>query len=80
VPLSTKEDVKGPVILWLDCGSEGWHAESFPSVKEALVADRYGQGFIITRLLDFSVAENIHGGDEYLLKNLPSDPKVVVES
>lgn len=47
----------GPYILWLDYGCEGWKPESFPTLKQALSANRYSSNFVVTKLLDFDVVE-----------------------
>ena len=50
-------DTQGPIILWLDYGYEGWKPTSFATVKDALLADRYGSKFVITRVIEFEVEE-----------------------
>jgi hypothetical protein len=48
---------KGPIVMWTDFGSEGWQPKDFQTVQEALEAERYGQGFVITRLATYEVKE-----------------------
>lgn len=47
----------GPVIVWLDYGSEGWVPESFPTLKAALEAQRYSHDFVITRKAEYDVVD-----------------------
>lgn len=56
-----RPDTKGPVILWISYGSEGWQPNSFDTVKEALEAERYTTQFVITRVVDYEVKENLKG-------------------
>lgn len=51
------ERIKGPIIVWVNYGYEGWQPESFESVKTALLAPRYGSEFVITKLVDFDTTE-----------------------
>lgn len=51
------DDIKGPVILWLDYGYEGWAPSSHATLKDALAEDRFGHRFVITRVVDFDVTE-----------------------
>lgn len=51
------EDTKGPYIMWLDYGMEGWKPESFNSIKEALLASRYQSNFVITKVCEYEVKE-----------------------
>ena len=56
--MAEKDTTSGPVILWLNYGYEGWQPRSFASVKEALEADRWGNEFLITRLVQWEVREH----------------------
>lgn len=51
---------KGPVILWLDYGSEGWVPFDFPTVKDALEAPERGwcTNWIITRPVAYDIVEH----------------------
>lgn len=55
--MSSNDDVKGPFILWLDFGYEGWKPQSFNSLDEAIKADKFMSEWIITKPVDFKVIE-----------------------
>jgi hypothetical protein len=50
---------KGPIVVWLNGGCEGWHPRSYATVKEALMdPERAGYcEFVITRVVEFDVVE-----------------------
>jgi hypothetical protein len=48
----------GPYILWLDYGVDGWSPKSFPTLKDALIADRRDHDWVITKRLDFIAYES----------------------
>lgn len=51
----SRPDTNGPIILWENYGCEGWGPRSFDTLKEALLAHRYQQDFVITALVDVEV-------------------------
>lgn len=56
----SSQDVAGPYIVWIDYGCEGWLPTSYPTLKEALLADKYGSKFVVTRgAIDFDAIEKI---------------------
>lgn len=51
---------KGPVILWLDYGTDGWRPCSYPSIRAAL-EDRnswFAWRYIITRPVEYEIVEH----------------------
>lgn len=50
-------DTTGPVIVWVNYGCEGWAPTSYPTLKAALLGQRYGSDFVLTRLVEFDVCE-----------------------
>jgi hypothetical protein len=50
-------ETAGPIILWENYGYEGWKPTSFPTVRDALAAQRFNSEFVITRVADFQVVE-----------------------
>lgn len=50
------EEKLGPYVLWQDYGYEGWHPTSYPTLKDALLGERYNS-FVITRVVEFDVNE-----------------------
>ena len=59
--MSNDDDIKGPIIVWQDYGYEGWQPKSYPTLKDALVAQKY-QEFVVTNLVEFDVVA-ITSGD-----------------
>lgn len=56
--MSSIEDAKGPYIRWENHGYEGWHPQSFNTLKEAVeVAPTYNSEFVITKLTEYVVKE-----------------------
>ena len=55
---STSEEIKGPFILWIDYGYEGWKPVSFETIEAALKSEKYGS-WIITKRIDFKAVEHI---------------------
>ena len=53
---SNDENIKGPFILWVDYGYEGWKPRSFNTIKEALEAEKYS-AWTITKTFEFEVTE-----------------------
>lgn len=51
------EGTEGPIIMWINYGSDGWKPTSYPSVRSALEADRFTSQFIITKPLAYDVVE-----------------------
>jgi len=51
------DPLKGPIILWIDHGYDGWDPRSFDTVTDALLADKYGSKHIITRRVEFEINE-----------------------
>ena len=58
--MSNDEETKGPIIVWQDYGYEGWHPTSYPTLKDALVAQKYND-FVVTSLVDFDVVAKSSG-------------------
>lgn len=56
--MAEQDATSGPIIIWSDYGCEGWKPRSFENVKEALEATRYGEPFIITRVVQYDVQES----------------------
>lgn len=56
-PVAERDTTSGPIIAWFDYGVEGWKPRSFDTAKEALLATRYGDAFLLTRLVQFDVQE-----------------------
>lgn len=42
-------DPEGPIIVWEDFGTEGWHPTSYPSIVDAIARHRGANGVVITR-------------------------------
>lgn len=55
--MSERYNADGPVVVWLDYGCEGWRPSSYDTVKEALLGERYGNRFVVTRVVKFEVKE-----------------------
>ena len=55
--MSTMKDAEGPFILWINNGYEGWSPTSYPTLKEALMGERYNSEWVVTRLIEFEVVE-----------------------
>jgi hypothetical protein len=51
------DDTDGPVIVWENCGYEGWRPKSFPDLKAALLATRYNSEFVVTERVEFDVVK-----------------------
>lgn len=56
------EELKGPIILWVNYGPEGWQPKSFNTIKEALEAPRYNYEIIVTKKLEYEVLEKTEEG------------------
>lgn len=57
--MSTDADIiKGPFILWMDYGCEGWQPTSFATLKEALEADKHSDAWLITKPVKYTVYED----------------------
>jgi hypothetical protein len=50
-------DTAGPVIVWENYGTEGWHPKSYLTIKDALLAVRYNSEFVVTKRAEFDVVE-----------------------
>lgn len=61
----------GPVIRWDDYGYEGWKPYSYATLTEALADDRHGSRFVLTRRVDYVVAERLDPD--------PSGPRAGIE-
>ena len=58
VDLYKNEGAGGPIILWLNYGSyEGWKPYSFDTIDEALHVGKFGNEFIITRQVTYTIIE-----------------------
>lgn len=55
--MTNKAETAGPYIVWENYGCEGWQPKSYPTLKEALCAQRYNSEFVITTLTSFDVVE-----------------------
>lgn len=53
------EKPKGPYTLWVDYGYEGWNFTDYPTLKEALEADRpaFLDGWVITKPVQYDVRD-----------------------
>lgn len=54
----SEDTANGPFILWADYGCEGWKPRSFETLAEAVMARRYGEDFVITKLVHIDVTES----------------------
>ncbi len=50
-------DTQGPYIRWINYGHDGWQPQSFPTLRDAVIGDRYGSEFVITKVADFDIVE-----------------------
>lgn len=50
-------DTAGPFLVWENYGCEGWAPKSYPTLKEALSAQRYNSEFVVTKRVEFDVIE-----------------------
>jgi len=48
---------KGPITVWRDYGTEGWHWADFPSLTEALSTGNVDRSCVVTQPLD--IAEHV---------------------
>ena len=55
--MSSKEDIKGPFIRWVNYGYEGWRPESFPDLASMLTTP-CGYDFEITKKIELKISEN----------------------
>jgi len=55
--MSTMEDAKGPFIVWVNNGCEGWQPTSFNSILEALESHKYSIEWVITKRISYEVKE-----------------------
>ena len=51
------DGTQGPIILWLNYGTEGWHPYSYPSVRAALEETK-NYDYIITRQVAYEIKES----------------------
>ncbi len=58
--MAQPEDTKGPFILWLDYGYDGWQPKSFATIRAALESEKYGTGFVITKAVEYQIVECAH--------------------
>jgi hypothetical protein len=56
--MSRDEDIKGPYIVWLDYGYEGWKPESYPDLASALTSPKYGNDWEITKKVIFKINDD----------------------
>ncbi|MCA1458068.1 hypothetical protein I6F35_33585 [Bradyrhizobium sp. BRP22] len=52
--MSSLEDTTGPVIVWLDCGYEGWIPRSFPTLLDAVKSGAITSDSVVTGLIDIA--------------------------
>ena len=57
--MSTIEDAKGPYIVWINNGCEGWQPTSYLTIKEALEGHRYSPEYVITKKCEYRVIEDV---------------------
>lgn len=62
---------RGPYTVWQNYGTDGWHFTDYPTLEEALLANRHGYDWCITKMVQFKLVdmtpEEIHqvdGGNE----------------
>jgi hypothetical protein len=46
-----------PYILWINYGSEGWKPDYFNTLREALLAPKFGSEFVITKQINWIAQE-----------------------
>lgn len=54
-------DTTGPIIRWDSYGVEGWKPKSFSSIEEAITKDLYGNDYVLTRVVEFTIVETTSG-------------------
>lgn len=54
--MSTIEDAKGPYVVWLNYGYEGWSPTSYNSLKEALEIEKSYE-YVITKKCEYEIRE-----------------------
>ena len=52
-----QERTKGPYIVWMDYGYEGWKPDSYATLKEAVDAPKYGNAWVMTKRVEYTVTE-----------------------
>ena len=55
--MSTIEDAKGPYIVWVNNGYEGWQPTSFNTLKEALESHKYTYEYVIAKKCEYEIIE-----------------------
>jgi hypothetical protein len=55
--MSTLEDAKGPYVVWINNGCEGWQPTSFSSLYEALNSHKYSVEWVITKIVKYEIKE-----------------------
>ena len=55
--MAERLDESGPYIVWLNYGYDGWAPRSYDTLKEAIEGDRYGEDFVITKLVQYEPLE-----------------------
>ena len=55
--MSNIERAKGPYIVWLNYGYDGWYPDSYNTLKEALEADKYSSEYVITKKCEYEIVE-----------------------
>jgi hypothetical protein len=49
-------DPTGPFVVWQNYGYDGWQPRSFQTLREAVLADRHGTEFVVTRIVEFEIS------------------------
>lgn len=57
--MSTIEDANGPFVVWCNNGYEGWRPRSYPTLKAALLGERYSPEFVVTHSVEFEVVAKL---------------------
>lgn len=47
----------GPYTLWIDYGYEGWKFTDFPTLREALEAEKFSSSWHISRPAQYEIVE-----------------------
>lgn len=53
----SEASIKGPIILWINFGYEGWAPYSFETVEAALKAEKYDCPWTITKAVQYEITE-----------------------